>query len=109
MIKFGEQNTAGTCGHAFDDEGTSDDDDEEEDLADECGRICDPAVHNPVCGSNNRTYENECYLQLDICNKVGGGGLSKRSDGVCESGTVEQACSRITIQILQYQCCLESR
>ena len=90
------------CGHAFDDEGTSDDDEDEEgDLADECGRICDPAVHNPVCGSNNRTYENECYLQLDICNKVGGGGLSKRSDGVCESGTVEQACSRTTIYFFQ--------
>ena len=47
----------------------------------ECPKLC-PNKYDPVCGSNGRTYSNECNLRMVIgCWKEN---VTKHHDGPCE-------------------------
>ncbi|CAB4035375.1 Kazal-type serine ase inhibitor 2, partial [Paramuricea clavata] len=45
-----------------------------------CLRKC-PKILSPVCGSNNKTYPNECALNIAIC--ISHGRISKAHNGRC--------------------------
>ncbi|GLH04212.1 Four-domain proteases inhibitor [Gryllus bimaculatus] len=45
-----------------------------------CQRICS-TLYDPVCGSDNKTYSNECFLELENCRSRAL--VSKSYDGRC--------------------------
>ena len=40
-------------------------------LDDPCFRKCTREVIPPFCGSNGKTYNNECVFEVDKCKKLG--------------------------------------
>ncbi|KAK3084503.1 hypothetical protein FSP39_014441 [Pinctada imbricata] len=51
--------------------------------ATDCPMIC-PFIYLPLCGSDGKTYSNECSLKVDNC--VKNQQVTKVQDGVCPSG-----------------------
>ena len=53
-----------------------------------CNSAC-PRNYEPVCGSDGRTYANECLLNFASCKS--GGKIRKVSDGECSKSLVVKA------------------
>ena len=53
---------------------------QEEALGSRCMRNC-PKLFDPVCGSDDKTYSNECVLKIAICKSQGT--ISKAHNGPC--------------------------
>ncbi|XP_069949698.1 four-domain proteases inhibitor-like isoform X2 [Cherax quadricarinatus] len=57
-----------------------------------CPRIC-PHHHQPVCGSDNRTYDNDCKLLQAICRNAL---IKKHYNGTCKPRIpCSESCSSI--------------
>uniref|UniRef100_A0A8W8K153 Kazal-like domain-containing protein n=1 Tax=Magallana gigas TaxID=29159 RepID=A0A8W8K153_MAGGI len=51
-----------------------------------CSPIC-PFIYLPICGSNGRTYSNECELNVENClNKTH---ITRLSQGSCPDATTD--------------------
>lgn len=55
-----------------------------------CGRVCPPSLE-PVCGSDNKTYLNHCFLEQENCRARSLGGITKNSEGPCGQQGWKQA------------------
>jgi len=47
-----------------------------------CGRVCPPALE-PVCGSDDKTYLNTCFMEQESCRARSLGGVHKKHAGPC--------------------------
>ncbi|XP_068753239.1 tomoregulin-1-like [Montipora capricornis] len=91
----------------------------------ECSDLC-PASFSPVCGSNSRTYWNECYLRREACLTKQNTTLSSHLPcyttpcfhitcpfyGICrlsEGGTPYCACSNSCVEIYRPVCGSDGR
>ena len=53
----------------------------------DCPFLC-PTAYEPVCGSDNVTYNNDCYLQWDTSACKNNSNLTKLYDGECKAGNL---------------------
>ncbi|KAI3387816.1 hypothetical protein SNEBB_009702 [Seison nebaliae] len=56
-----------------------------------CGKRC-PKILSPVCGSNGKSYTNNCILEIAQCEN---GSITKKHNGLCGS-QVNQATEPVT-------------
>lgn len=56
-----------------------------------CGRVCPPSLE-PVCGTDNKTYLNKCFMEQENCRARSLGGVTKKHFGQC--GRPEQRAQR---------------
>ena len=47
-----------------------------------CGRVCPPSLE-PVCGSDDKTYLNTCFMEQESCRARSLGGVSRKHYGPC--------------------------
>jgi len=47
-----------------------------------CGRVCPPSLE-PVCGSDNKTYLNTCFMEQESCRARSLGGVYRKHYGPC--------------------------
>ncbi|KAG7387098.1 hypothetical protein PHYPSEUDO_014752 [Phytophthora pseudosyringae] len=72
-----------------------------------CADVC-PAIYKPVCGSDGKTYANDCTLDVAACES--GGNITQVSDGQCpgssttSSGSGSVGCPEVCIEIYQPVC-----
>jgi len=55
-----------------------------------CGRVCPPSLE-PVCGSDDKTYLNPCFMEQENCRARSLGGVSKKHYGPCGQEEWKQA------------------
>src|SRR6218665_3990058 len=48
-----------------------------------CNTDC-PKTYNPICGSNNKTYNNTCELQQEAC--LTNTSITQQFNGKCDEG-----------------------
>ena len=53
-----------------------------ESSADDCPKACQRNIKN-VCGSDGKTYANDCVLRMARCKEGGNASLTKANDGPC--------------------------
>ena len=47
-----------------------------------CGRVC-PSDYDPVCGTDNKTYSNQCFMEMENCRARSLGGVRRKYYGKC--------------------------
>ena len=67
----------------------------------QCEDTCSLRI-NPVCGSDGESYENECYLQLEVCRR-------RSAINVLHAGECGKPSSVVTkpLNILNYRICMK--
>ncbi|KAG1689873.1 hypothetical protein DVH05_001906 [Phytophthora capsici] len=73
-----------------------------------CPDMC-PAVYEPVCGSDSKTYSNACTLSIAACES--GGSITQVSDGQCPGSSTSTSsygsgvgCPEVCIEIYDPVC-----
>ncbi|XP_040564381.1 agrin [Lepeophtheirus salmonis] len=47
-----------------------------------CGRVC-PDSYDPICGTDNKTYSNQCFMEMENCRARSLGGVRRKYFGKC--------------------------
>ena len=68
--------------------------------------VC-PKIYAPVCGSDRKTYDNDCHLEVASCNafKQNGVNIKLAHGGICEEKRgEEEECGKSCPRILRPVC-----
>ena len=47
-----------------------------------CGRVCSDQ-YEPVCGTDMKTYSNQCFMEMENCRARSLGGVQRKYYGKC--------------------------